>query len=151
MSRLAAQPDPATRRRQARGLLVLGLAGCLPRIVLVWFVSAALDLWQVVATLVFVGGLLVIAIAIFQLRLLRTEKVWPIGVIGAVGVAVAAVVVQLVPPGTAPFAYGGSLIAPPAAVAYQYFYLALGAMSQLGLMLIVGAVGLAITAWRSRR
>lgn len=151
MSRIAAQPDPATRRRQAHGLLVLGLLACLPRVVLVWFVSPALDIWQVVATLVFVGGLLVLALAIFQFRLLRTEVVWPIGVIGVVAVAIAAVVVLLVPPGTAPFAYSGSLIAPPAAVAYQYLYLLLGAMSQLGLMLVVGAVGLAITHWRSRR
>ncbi|WP_375387329.1 hypothetical protein [uncultured Amnibacterium sp.] len=151
MSRVAPQPDRATRLRRARGTLILGLLLCLPRAVLVWFVSPALDLLQVVTTLVFVGGLLVIAIAIFQLRALRTEAVWPIGLIGVASVAIAAVAVLLVPPGTAPFAYGGSLIAPPAAAAYQYGYLLLGAMSQLGLMLIVGAVGLAITHRRSRR
>jgi len=151
VSRVAEQPDPATRLRRARGILVLGLLACLPRVVLVWFVAPVLDLLQVIATLVFVGGLLLVAIGVFNLRLIRTRTVWPVGVIGAVSVAVAAIVVRLVPPGTAPFAYGGSFVAPPAAVAYQYGYLLLGAMSQLGLMLVVGAVGLAITHRRSRR
>jgi hypothetical protein len=151
MSRVAPQPDLPTRRRRARGTLILGILICLPRFVLVWFVSPLFDLLQIAATLLFVGGLLVIAIGIFQLRLLTTRVVWPIGVIGALGVVAAAIIVQIAPPGGARIAYEGSVIAPPAAVAYQYVYLVLGGMSQLGLMLIVGAVGLAITNRRSRR
>jgi hypothetical protein len=151
VSRVAAPPDPIASRRAAWGTLVLGVLFCLPRLVLVWFARAVFDVLQIGSTLLFVAGLLVIAIAIFRFRALRTERVLAIGVAGAIGVAVAAVVVAVAPPGSAQVAYEGGLLAPPAAIAYQYLYVALGGLSQLGLMLVVGAVGVGITHWRSRR
>jgi hypothetical protein len=151
VSRIAAQPDEASRRRTARGTLILGILVLLPRLVLVWFAKPVVDLLQIAATLVFVGGLLVIAFAIFRFKALRGPSVWPIGVAGVVCVIVAGVLVLLFPPGQSQIAYDGGVLAPPSAIAYQYAYLALGAMSQLGLMLIVGSVGVAITNRRSRR
>ena len=153
MSRVAPQPDRPTRRRAARGTLVLGLLVCLPRLIVAWLVlPPAFDVLLVALTLLFVAGLLVIAVAVFRFQALRTDVVWPIGVVGAVAVLVSGIVVRLAPAGTAaPLDYDGGLLAPPAAIAYQYLYLLLGAMSQLGLMLIVGAVGVAITHRRSAR
>jgi hypothetical protein len=151
MSRVAAQPDESARRRTARGTLILGILICVPRLVLVWFARPVVDILQVATTLLFVGGLLVIAFAIFRYRSLRGPSVWPLGVAGVVCVAVAGILLKVFPAGQAQLAYDGGVLAPPAAIAYQYFYVALGAMSQLGLMLIVGAVGVAITNRRSRR
>lgn len=151
MSRVAAQPDEASRRRAARGTLILGLLILLPRLVLVWFARPVVDILQIAATLVFVGGLLVIAFAVFRFNALHGPSVWPVGVAGVGCVLVAGVLVVLFPAGQAQIAYDGGVLAPPSAIAYQYAYLALGAMSQLGLMLIVGAVGIAITNRRTRR
>ena len=151
MSRIAAQPDEAARRRTARGTLLLGLLILVPRLVLVWFARPVVDILAIGTTLVFVGGLLVVAFGVFRFKALHGPSVWPIGVAGAVSVLVAGVVLRLLPPGQAQIAYDGGVFTPPAAIAYQYFYLLLGAMSQLGLMLIVGAVGIAITNRRSRK
>jgi hypothetical protein len=151
VSRVAPQPDEASRRRTARGTLVLGVLICLPRLVLVWFAAPVVDLLQIAATLLFVGGLLVIAFAIFRFKALRGPSVWPLGVAGIVAVLVAGVLVQVFPPGRSQIAYDGGVLAPPGAVAYQYLYVLLGALSQLGLMLVVGSVGVAISNRRSRR
>jgi hypothetical protein len=151
VSRVAQQPDEAARRRTARGTLLLGVLICVPRLVVVWFAQPLVDILQIATTLLFVGGLLVIAIAVFRYKALRGPGVWPLAVAGVAGVIVAGVVLKVLPPGQAQIAYDGGVLAPPAAVAYQYFYVLLGAMSQLGLMLIVGAIGVAITNRRTRR
>ena len=143
MSRVAAQPDEAARRRTARGTLLLGLLICVPRLVLVWFARPVVDILAVGTTLVFVGGLLVIAFGDLPVQgAARTERLAARrrrrGERAGRGI-----VLRLLPAGQAQIAYDGGVLAPPAAIAYQYFYLLLGAMSQLGLMLIVGAVGVA--------
>jgi hypothetical protein len=151
MSRVAQQPDGAARRRTARGTLLLGILICVPRLVLVWFARPVVDILQVATTLLFVGGLLVIAFAIFRYKALRGPSVWPLGVAGVVCVLLAGILLKVFPAGQAQLAYDGGVLAPPAAIVYQYCYVALGGMSQLGLMLIVGSIGVAITNRRSRR
>jgi hypothetical protein len=152
VSRAAPPPDREALRRRARRFALGGLAACLPRLVLVWFVlPPAFDLLLVAVTLLFVGGLLLLAIAIFQAAALRTGRVLPIGVAGAVGVVLAGIVVRAAPAGGSPVAYDGGVLAPGIAVLYQYAYLLLGAMSQLGLMLVVGTVGVALSRRRSNR
>ncbi|MBW4040892.1 MAG: hypothetical protein HIU86_02020 [Acidobacteria bacterium] len=151
MSRVAPQPDEAARRRTARGTLILGILICVPRLVLVWFARPVVDILQVATTLLFVGGLLVIAVAIFRYKAIRGPSVWPLAVAGVVCVLLAGVLLKVFPAGQAQLAYDGGVLAPPAAIAYQYGYVALGGMSQLGLMLIVGAIGVGITNRRSRR
>lgn len=152
MSRIAPPPEPAVVRRRARRALLIGVALCLPRLVLAWLVlPPAFDLLLIAVTLLFVGGLLAVAIAVFQFVALRTERVLPIAVAGAVGVLLAGVIVTAFPAQGAPVAFDGGLVAPAAVVLHQYLYLLLGAMSQLGLMLVVGSLGVAITRLRSRR
>jgi hypothetical protein len=152
MSRVAPPPQKDVLRRRARRALLIGVACCLPRVVLAWLVlPPAYDLLLIAVTLLFVGGLLAIAIAVFQFVALRTERVLPVAVVGALAVLVAGVVVGMFPAQGAPVAFDGGLIAPVAVVLHQYLYLLLGAMSQLGLMLVVGAVGVAVTRLRTRR
>jgi hypothetical protein len=146
MSRVAPPPEPAVLRRRARRALLIGIACLLPRLVLAWLVlPPAYDL------LLIVGGLLAIAIAVFQLVALRTERLLPIVVAGVAAVVVAGAVVSAFPAQGAPVAFDGGLIAPAAVVLHQYLYLLLGALSQLGLMLVVGSIGVAVTRWRTRR
>jgi hypothetical protein len=151
MSRVAPEADEPTRRRAARGTVILGLLLLVPRLVLAWFAGPILDLLQVAAVLVFVGGLLVIAFGIFRYRMLRNGRIWPIAVIGAACVLLAGILVTTFPPGKAQIAFEGGVLVPPSVIAYQYLYFALGAMSQLGLMLLVGSIGSAVVAYRSRR
>lgn len=152
MTRVAPPPEPAVLRRRARRAMLIGVACCLPRIVLAWLVlPPAYDLLLIAATLLFVGGLLAVAIAVFQLVALQTERVLPIAAVGALAVLLAGVLVGMFPAQGAPVEFDGGLIAPIAVVLHQYLYLLLGAMSQLGLMLVVGSIGVAVTRWRSRR
>jgi hypothetical protein len=152
MSRVAPPPEPAVLQRRARRALLIGVACCLPRLVLAWLVlPPAYDLLLIAVTLLFVGGLLAIAIAVFQFAALRTERVLPIALVGVVAVVAAGVVVGLFPAQGAPVEFDGGLVAPVAVVLHQYLYLLLGALSQLGLMLVVGSIGVAVTRWRTRR
>jgi hypothetical protein len=152
MSRVAPPPQKDVLRRRARRALLIGVACCVPRLVLAWLVlPPAYDLLLIAVTLLFVGGLLALAIGVFQYVGLRTDRVLPVGVAGALAVVAAGVLVEAFPPQGAPVEFHGGLIAPVAVVLHQYLYLLLGAMSQLGLMLVVGAVGVAITRWRTRR
>lgn len=130
---------------------MLGILICVPRLVLVWFARPVVDILQLATTLLLVGGLLVVAIALFRYKALRGPSVWPLGLAGVLCVLAAGVLVAVLPPGQAQIAYDGGVLAPPAAIAYGYFYLALGAVSQLGLMLIVGTIGRAIMNARTRR
>ena len=152
MTRVAPPPEPAVLRRRARRALLIGVACVVPRLVLAWLVlPPAYDLLLIAVTLLFVGGLLAIAIAVFQFVALRTERVLPIVVAGLAGVVLAGALVSAFPAEGAPVAFDGGLIAPAPVVLHQYLYLLLGATSQLGLMLVVGSIGVAVTRWRTRR
>jgi hypothetical protein len=80
-----------------------------------------------------------------------TDRVLPLAVAGLAAVVVAGVLVRAFPAQGAPIPFDGGLLAPVPVVLHQYLYLLLGALSQLGLMVVVGAAGRAITARRSRR
>jgi hypothetical protein len=152
MSRVAPPPEPAVLRRRARRALLIGVACVVPRLVLAWLVlPPAYDLLLIAVTLLFVGGLLAVAIAVFQFVALRTERVLPIVVAGLVGVVLAGVLVRAFPAEGAPVAFEGGLVAPAPVVLHQYLYLLFGALSQLGLMLVVGSIGVAVSRWRTRR
>lgn len=144
-----ASVDPALRRRRILRALVIGLLLLVPRIVLAWLVlPSQYDLLQVVATLVLVAGLFVIGAAIIRLRLPRS--LLPVGLVGAGLVVLAGVVLRLLPPSGDAVVYTRGLVAPPDRALQIWFYLLDGALWQLGLVLLVGAVGAAIARRASR-
>lgn len=136
----------ATRRRR---LVRAALIGCLllvPRIALAWLVlPSAYDLTQIVVTLVFVAGLFVIGASLVRLRALRNQALLPVAVGGLAAIVTAGLVLRAVPPSGESVAYTGGLIAPAQVALAHWVYLAIGGLSQLGLVLLVGSVGAAVS------
>lgn len=131
-------------------LLVGGLL-LVPRIGLAWIASAD-PVAQLVATLLLVAGLFVLGGALIRIWLSRHERVLPVALVGVGLVLVAGLALRVRPPGEGdPIRYSGGLLAPPAAALEQWLYLLVAAASQLGLVLLVGSVGVALARWAGRR
>lgn len=143
--------DAAPRARAVRRLLTVGVVLLLPRLVLVWFLLPdAGGVLLLVATFVFVAGLFCIGGALIRRQLLRGGRLLWTGLVGLVLIVVAGAVVQAFPAGGDSVAYEGGLITPLPVALYNYLYLAIGAASQLGLVLLIGSVGTAIGRRLSR-
>lgn len=142
MSRPAAERGDVTRRRRLVRALGIGCLLLVPRIALAWLVlPSAYDLTQVVVTLVFVAGLFTIGVSLVRLRALDRRTLLPVAVGGLAAIVTAGLVLRAVPPSGEAVAYTGGLIAPAQVALAQWLYLAIGALSQLGLVLLIGSVG----------
>lgn len=146
-----AADDPPARRRRIVRVLVIGVLLLVPRFALAFLAGPATDAAQLLATLLLVAGTVVIASALTRLWLLRSSRLLPVAAAGVAALLVAGIVTGLRPPGGAQVAYQGGLLAPLPAALYSLFYLALAALSQLGLFLLLGAFGLAVSRWAARR
>lgn len=147
----AAPQERDVRRRRLVRLLLVGAALTLPRFALAFFAGPATDALQIATVLLLVVGVAVAASAVLRLWLLRSRRVLPVAGAGIAVMLVTGLVVTARPAGTDQVAYEGGLLAPAPAVLFGVFYLALGALSQLGLFLVLGAVAAAISRWALRR
>ncbi|GAA2751503.1 hypothetical protein [Amnibacterium kyonggiense] len=153
MSRVAPPPDPETRRRGMRRLLLVAIALCLPIIVLAWFVvPAGWDALAIITTLAYVAGVLALSVFVTSVVQLRTQRLWPRVAIAVAAVIAGAVLLQVWPPDQAQIAYAsGQVLAPPErALHLTYLYVLVFAPWQLGVFVLFGTVGAALTRWRSR-
>ncbi|MFD1721122.1 hypothetical protein [Amnibacterium endophyticum] len=143
---------PVAGARTVRRLLVVGVALMLPRLVLVWFLlPPAFDLLLVVATLVFVAGLFCIAAALIRHQLRRGRRLLWTGLAGLALVLLAGLVIGVAPAGGDAVAYDGGLLTPLPVALYNYLYLAVGAASQLGLVLLLGSFATGVGRLLARR
>ncbi len=146
MSAPPSERSDATRRRRLLRAIGIGCLLLVPRIALAWLVlPSAYDLTQIVVTLVFVGGLFAIGVSLVRLRALRNRSLLPVAIGGLAAIVVAGLVLRVVPPSGEAVAYTGGLLAPAPVALAQWLYLAIGGLSQLGLVLLIGSVGAALS------
>ncbi|MGT2425981.1 hypothetical protein [Amnibacterium kyonggiense] len=152
MSRTAPSAEPEALRRGMRRLLLIALVLCLPIIVLAWFVvPAGLDALTVVTAFAYVAGVLALSVAVTYAVRLRTLRLWPRVALAVAAVVVGAVLLRAWPPDQAQIAYApGQVLAPPErALHLVYLYVLVFAPWQLGVFLLFGTVGAALTRWRA--
>lgn len=138
-----------TRGRRT-ALLVGGLL-LVPRFVLAWIASPD-PIAQLIATLLLVAGLFVLGGALIRIWGARHNRVLPVGLVGVGLVLLAGLVLRIRPPGRgAAVPYAGGLLAPAPAALEGWLYVAVAAASQLGLVLVVGSIGVALSRWAARR
>ena len=153
MSRVAPPPDPEVQRRGIRRLALIGAVLCLPLVVSGFFVlPSGWDVVLLVLPFVYVAGVLVLAVAATRAWRLRSDRLLPVAAAGIGAIVVATVLFSVWPPDRAQVAFEtGSVLAPIGrALHLAYLYLLAGALWQFGLFLVIGAVGAALTRWRSR-
>ena len=137
--------------RGRRAALITGGVLLVPRILLA-LLAAPDPVAQLLLTLLFAAGVFVIGGALVRLWLHRHSRVLPVALVGIGLVVVAGLVIQARPPGRGDgVPFSGGLLAPAPAALEQLLYLAVGGVSQLGLVLVVGAIGAAVTRWAARR
>jgi hypothetical protein len=153
MSRVAPPPDPAEQRRGIRRIALIGAVLTLPQIVSGWFVlPSGWDLVSLVLPFVYVAGVLVLAVAVTRAWRLRSERSLPIALAGVGAIVLATVLFSLWPPDPAQYLDTGTVLVPLGrAVHLTYLFVLVGALWQLGLFLLLGSIGSAVTRWRSRR
>lgn len=130
------------RPARSRMLALVGVLLLLPRLVLAWFLG--LDVLQLVASFLLIGGLVVLGIALFRLLLARNPKrpLWPLALAGVAGVLVAGLLTPLLR-GT-PVAYSGNGIVPAPVVLFQYGWTLVGAVWVIGFVFVLGSISVGL-------
>lgn len=126
------------RPARSRVLALVGALLLLPRLVLAWFLG--LDLLQLVASLLLIGGLVLIGVALYRLLLARDpqRRLWPLALAGVAAVLVAGLLTPSLR-GT-PVAYSGNGIVPAPVVLFQYAWTLVGAVWVIGLVFVFGSL-----------
>jgi hypothetical protein len=137
----------AALRRGTRIVAAIGVALTLPRIVVAWLVLDTTPV-PVIATALFVGGLLVLGLLLHQALLVRLGSRWWIALIGLVGTVVGGLAssgATALNAGVAVHGYSGLVVPPQVALVNWLVTLAL-AVWLLGLLLLVSAALGGLTA-----
>lgn len=130
----------AALRRGTRIVTGIGVALTLPRLVVAWLVLDTTPV-PVIATALFVGGLLVLGLLLYHALLVRFGSRWWIVLIGLAGAVVGGLAssgATVLSDGVAVRGYSG-LVAPPQVALVNWLVTAALSVWLLGLLLLVSA------------